>query len=238
MTLPAAVTTERFSERTRSLLTLINLHYAGAALLAVLNLFLLTEMYFAWRTQSTHGASVLATERLALSTADLQAKPLQGLDAKLATATVESDRFYDRRLPYARSQFLTELGALTKREGVKLAANQYAEAPVLDGEGGALTEVRMDANLSGGYRNLVQLVNALERDRMFFLIRGVMLSGQQSGMVGLRLHLTTYLRPPGPGETPDKAPLNPSADPQTDVPPADTPSSGLPVEGAAGGPAQ
>ena len=168
MSLPAAATTERFSDRTRRLLTLINLHYAGVGVLAIVNLFLLTQVYLAWRAQSAQGADALAAQRLALSTAELQAKPLQGLDGKLATASVEADRFYERRLPYAHSQVLTELGALTTREHVKLAANQYAEAPVLAGDGGALTEVRMDANLSGDYRSLVQLVNALERDRMFF----------------------------------------------------------------------
>lgn len=207
MKLPNAVTTERFSERTRSLLTLVNLHYAGVALLAVVNVFLLTQMYVAWRAQSTQGAEALAQQRVAMQTAESQARPLEGLDAKLATATTESDRFYDRRLPYAYSQVLSELGVLTKREGVKLTRNQYAQAPALDGagEGGALTEVRMDASLSGDYCGLVQFVNALERDKMFFVIGGVTLSGQQSGTVGLRLKLTTYLRPAGPGEMTDRA---------------------------------
>ena len=54
----------------------------------------------------------------------------------------------------------------------------------------------MDASLSGDYRPLVLFVNGLERDKMFFLINGVTLTGQQSGTVGLRLRLTTYLRPP------------------------------------------
>jgi hypothetical protein len=52
----------------------------------------------------------------------------------------------------------------------------------------------MDASLSGDYRPLVLFVNALERDKMFFLITGVTLTGQQSGTVGLRVRLTTYLR--------------------------------------------
>lgn len=211
MNLPSAVTTERFSERTRSLLNLVNLHYAGVALLGVLNLFLLTQMYVAWHAQSTQGADALAQQKLLMNSAEQQAKPLEGLDTKLTTATAEADRFYERRLPYAHSQFLTELGALTKRTGVKLTRVQYAEAPMLGGaaEGGALTEVRMDASLSGDYRGLVQFMNALERDRMFFLIRGVTLSGQQSGTVGLRLALTTYLRTAGPGETADQAAATP-----------------------------
>ncbi len=89
-----------------------------------------------------------------------------------------------------------ELGALTKKQGVKLTRAKYAYAPVLAGTAGALTEAKMDASLSGDYRPLVLFINALERDKMFFLITGVTLTGQQSGTVGLRLRLTTYLRAP------------------------------------------
>ena len=207
MRMPTAVTTERFSDRTKSLLTLVNLHYAGLALLALVNAFLLTQMFVAWRAQSTQGLDAVAQQRVAMETAEMQARPLLGLDGKLAAATTDSDRFYGRRLPYAHSQFLTELGTLTKREGLKLTRVQYSEVPVLngDGVGNALTEVRMDASLTGDYRGLVQFVNALERDRMFFVIGGVGLSGQQSGTVGLRLRLTTYLRAAGPGESSDRA---------------------------------
>ncbi len=215
-----AVTTERFSERTRSLLTLVNLHLAGVALLAIVNLFLLTQMYLAWRAQSTEGADALAKEKVTMEAAEARARPLEGLDAKLTTATSESDRFYERRLPYAHSQFLTELGALTKRNGVKLTRVQYAEAPALNGtgEGSALTEVRMDSSLSGNYRGLVQFMNAVERDKMFFVISGVTLSGQQSGNVGLRLRLLTYLRAGGPGEMADRATAEaPTGEPATNV---------------------
>ena len=34
-----------------------------------------------------------------MTSAEQQAKPLEGLDAKLATSTTEADRFYERRLP-------------------------------------------------------------------------------------------------------------------------------------------
>ncbi len=214
MNLPMAVTTERFSERTRRLLTLVNFHYAGVGLLALVNLFLLSQMYVAWRAQSTQGADALVRAKATMQTAEAQARPLEGLDAKLATAAGESDRFYARRLPYAHSQFLTELGVLTKRTGVKLNGVKYLEAPALSGanEGGALTEVRMDANLSGDYRALVEFINALERDRMFFVIRAVTLSGQQSGTVGLRLGLQTYLRAAGPGETAERVVATAAAD--------------------------
>jgi type IV pilus assembly protein PilO len=51
-------------------------------------------------------------------------------------------------------------------------------------------------------------VNALERDKMFFLITGVTLTGQQSGTVGLRLRLTTYLRSPVGTENTEKSVAN------------------------------
>ena len=79
---------------------------------------------------------------------------------------------------------------------MKLIRVQYAYAPVLTGTAGELTEARMDASLSGDYRPLVLFVNSLERDKMFFVITGVTLTGQQSGTVGLRVRLTTYLRSP------------------------------------------
>jgi type IV pilus assembly protein PilO len=99
---------------------------------------------------------------------------------------------------------LTELGALTKKDGVKLTRVQYAEDPVLLGGVGPLTEMKMDASLTGDYRPLVLFINGLERDKMFFLINGVTLVGQQTGTVGVRLRLTTYLRSPVGAESSEK----------------------------------
>jgi type IV pilus assembly protein PilO len=70
----------------------------------------------------------------------------------------------------------------------------YVPKAVLAGSAGELTEMSIDARLAGDYRPLVQFINALERDKMFFVIDGVTLNGQQSGTVNLRLRLTTYLR--------------------------------------------
>ena len=111
-------------------------------------------------------------------------------------ATKDADKFYKQRLPFANSDVAAELGALAKKQGVKLIRVQYSYAPVLLGTAGELTEARMDASLSGDYRPLVLFVNSLERDKKFFVITGVTLTGQQSGTVGLRVRLTTYLRSP------------------------------------------
>jgi hypothetical protein len=52
----------------------------------------------------------------------------------------------------------------------------------------------MDASMSGQYAPLMHFINGLERSRTFFLINDLTLTGQQGGLVNLRLRLTTYMR--------------------------------------------
>jgi hypothetical protein len=193
---PAAV-----AEKTRGALTALNLHFAGVALLALLNIYLLVHIAYLWQTAHSQNAEALAQQRVQLKTAQLAAAPLEGLDGKLTLSTDQADSFYQRRLPYAYSQVLTELGALAKKNDAKLTRVQYSYNPLYlngtqaAGQEPSLTEVRMDASLTGDYKPLVTMINELERDKTFFFISAVALTGQQSGTVSLRLKLTTYLRP-------------------------------------------
>jgi hypothetical protein len=179
-------------QRARSLLSVLNLHWAGVGLLTLVNLYLLAQMGFLWQSASHHNAAAMAEQRIELKTAEIAAQPLRGLDAKLARATEEANRFSRQRLPASDSEVAGELGALFKKQGVRLTRAQYMPAPVLAGSAGELTEVRIDASLSGDYRPLVEFINSLERDKMFFVIHTETLTGQQSGTVNLRLGMTTY----------------------------------------------
>lgn len=198
---------QNVSERTRALLTRLNFYYAGVAALALVNLYLLIHIGFAWRAATNQNATAVEQQTVAMKTAEIAKKPLEGLDAKLAQATTEANEFYERRLPFATSEVVGELGALAKKQGVKLTRGQYSYAPVMGGTAGALTQLRMDVSLSGDYRPLMLFINGLERDKMFFLVRGVTLTGEQSGTVGLRLGLVTYLRAPIGAEKSVVAPL-------------------------------
>ncbi|HEV2710788.1 MAG TPA: hypothetical protein VGU67_11280 [Edaphobacter sp.] len=187
---------QNVSERTRALLTQLNLYYAGVALLVLVNLYLLVHIGFAWQAATSQNAAAVEQQTVAMKTAEIAKKPLEGLDAKLAQATTESNEFYDGRLPFATSEVVGELGVLAKKQGVKLTRGQYTYRPVMEGTAGALTQLRMDVSLSGDYRPLMLFINSLERDKMFFLVRGVTLTGEQGGTVGLRLGVVTYLRAP------------------------------------------
>ncbi len=179
----------------REQLTALNLHWAGVGLLALVNLYLLIHLGVLWSEVRGQSADALAAQRMQLMTAEQLAKPLEGLDAKLKTANIKADRFYAERLPVSYSEIATQLGVLKKEDNVRLAGANYSQEPVLDVSSmGPLTEVRIDARLSGDYIGLVRFLNGLERDKVFFVINGVTLTGQESGKVNLRIKLTTYMR--------------------------------------------
>jgi Tfp pilus assembly protein PilO len=175
-------------------LSVLNLHWAGVGLLGLVNLYLLVHMLLLWQTAKSQDADAQAQQKIQLQTAVQAAMPLEGLDAKLRTADEKADQFYAERLPVSSSEIATELGAVAKKDTVRLTRVQYAQQPVADVSVGQLTEVKMDASLGGEYRSLVEFINGLERNKTFFIINGVTLTGQESGRVNLRLKATTYMR--------------------------------------------
>ena len=178
--------------RLRALLSPLNLHWAGVGVLALVNLYLLAQMGFLWQTSTRNNGDAIDQQRIELKNAGMAAQPLRGLDAKLEHATHEADKFTQQRLPSSDSQVAAELGDLTKKQSVRLTRAQYTHAPVLAGTANQLTEVRIDATLSGDYRPLVQFINSIERDKLFFVINTLTLTGQQSGTVNLRVGMKTY----------------------------------------------
>lgn len=116
--------------------------------------------------------------------------PTRGMDNKLKQASVDIDNFYGARFPDEYSEVAEELGKVAGETGVHLTAVKYddKEAPI---EG--LRKLNIDITLSGDYLQEVKFINALERDKIFFLIDGVAL-GEQQGNVRLQLKLETYLR--------------------------------------------
>ena len=172
----------------------VYLHWAALGILVLLNLYFIAHLFVLWHRGTDANGAAIEQQRTQLRVATVAAQPLRGLDNKLSSATTKADAFYKDRLPQSYSEVLSELGGLARKTGVKLTGAQYTPATVLPNSPGQLTEVDIDARLSGEYRPLMLLLNSLERDKMFFIIRAVTFNGQQSGAVNLRLRLTTYLR--------------------------------------------
>lgn len=196
----------RLTARARALLSAVNLHFAGVAALLVIAIYCAVHLFVVYQELGASNADALANQRAQLRAAQIAAKPLQGIDDKLVASTQQANDFYAGRLPYAYSQILAELHAVTRRDNVRMSRIQFAQVPPTLSGSNALTEVRMDATVSGDYRPIVEFINSIERDRLFFVISSVGLSGQQTGQVNLRLRMNTYMRQPGQNEVGDQPP--------------------------------
>jgi Type II secretion system (T2SS), protein M subtype b len=120
-----------------------------------------------------------------------QVEPLRGMDRKIAAAQAQIHQFYEDRLPAQDSGISEALGKVAAESGVQISNVKYQlkdELPV------GLQPVMMEADFSGGYSQLVRFINAMERNKLFFIVDGVDLDSQQQGTVKLRLGFETYLR--------------------------------------------
>lgn len=197
----------------RKLFTLLNLHVAGVVVLLGLNLFLLTRLFIAWHAASTDQTAEYESQHMTYAQLQSQMSHLEGLPEKVEQARKDADAFYEKRFAPNNSTMVSELGALTSKNNVRLTRAQYTFTPSINN----LTEVRIDASLSGEYTQLMRFINDLERDKnhVFFIINTLTLNGQQGGLVNLRLRMTTYLRSSSdipPASNNGSAPANAQAD--------------------------
>lgn len=171
-------------------ITALHWHYALIAVLCLLNLVLAVKLLYAWKRAQAGDAARLREREAEYRVMQLKTRPLRGLDRKIVRAKSDQTAFYEKRFPATYSAVLTELGALAVKNNVLLGRVQYAQGKLDQGA----YEIRMDASLTGDYAPIVRFINGLERDKIFFIIDGIALSGQQSGVVSLRMRLTTYLQ--------------------------------------------
>lgn len=118
--------------------------------------------------------------------------PLRGMDQKLAKAPAEFKKFYQENIPSQESQISREIQKLARENGVSTQGVRYKlEATALPG----VQRVKIDTGISGDYLRVVHFINALENDRLLFLIEQISLSGEQGGStVGLKINFVSYLK--------------------------------------------
>ena len=189
-------------------------HYAGFAVLLVVTIGLSVRLALDWVATNDRSTDALAGKQVELKAMDLQTAPLRGLDQRVAASREQIQTFYEKRIPPNYSSFASRVGDLQVKSGVRLSRVQYTQGP----PGNDLTEVSLDAGISGAYPDIMRFVNGLERDQMFFVIRGMQLTGQQGGLVNLRLRVSTWMRP---ADVPDELPPTPKLG-EEDSAPADT----------------
>jgi Tfp pilus assembly protein PilO len=187
-------------------------HYVAFAVLLVAVTVLSIRFGLDWEATNGSSSDALVARQFELKALDLQTTPLRGLDKRVADSRAQMKAFNDKRIPPNYSSIDRRIGELEVSSGVRLTRVQYTQGK----PGADLTEISLDASITGSYPQIMHFVNSLERDQNFFIIRGLTLSSQQGGLVNLRLQVSTWLRPadaaasglpstPQPGEAAPKS---------------------------------
>ena len=168
-------------------------HFVGFAVLLVLAVIgLAVRLGFDWAAieqpfQRRPRRQADSSSRLSRSRPLLSAASTSGSSRR----AIRSTAFYKKRIPSNYSVISSRIGELAVTSGVRLSRVGYTQGK----PGADLTEISMDAGISGDYPAIMHFINALERDQIFFVIRAMSLTGQQGGLVNLRLRVSTWLRP-------------------------------------------
>ncbi|HEY2466876.1 MAG TPA: GspMb/PilO family protein [Terracidiphilus sp.] len=188
-------------------------HYIGVAVLGLIVLGLAIRLGFDWVATNASSDNALVNKQIELKTLELQTAPLRGLDQRVVDSRKQIEDFYAKRVPANYSSIAAEVGSLSVKSGVSLTGMQYTQGSTA----GDLTEISLDARINGEYPQIMRFVNGLERDKTFFIIRAMAFTGQQGGLVGLRLRVSTWMRP---GDVPSGLLPTPPQTPAGSVPAA------------------
>jgi len=166
-------------------------HYAGFVLLLVLVIGFSIRLCLDWAATSGSSSSSLASKQVQLRALDLETTPLRGLDKRVDESRIQMREFYAKRIPPSYSSIDRRLGELALKGPVRLSRVQYTQGAASSD----LTEITIEAGITGDYPQIMRFINGLESDKIFFVIRAMALTGQQGGQVNLRLRVSTWLKP-------------------------------------------
>jgi hypothetical protein len=135
-----------------------------------------------------------------------EVEPLRGLDKKIPAAQLQIADFYKNRLTSQDSEISSSLGKLAQETGVTLAEVKYNQKEndrdadrakklgLVDPSQVGLQRVTIEAQLQGNYLQLIRFVNALERNRLLFLVDKLELGDREGNNVKLNMTLESYLK--------------------------------------------
>ena len=164
-------------------------HVAGFSVLLIVLIVLATRFALDWAAISSGSPDALASKQVEVKAMEMQTAPLRGLDKRVVETRDQIKTFYEDRIPANYSSFATRIGELEVKSGVRLTRIGYTQGK----PGPDLTEIFLDANLIGDYAQIMHFVNSLERDKIFFVVKQMNLTGQQGGVVNLRLQASTWM---------------------------------------------
>jgi Tfp pilus assembly protein PilO len=139
---------------------------------------------------------VILTRNRDLLRADI--KRAQDIRQKIPAIQKDCDQFEHSLFPEGTgySSVTAELDSIASKSGLQLENKALRQKEV---KGRGLTELDMDATVSGSYVGVVRFLNALQRSSNVYAVEGLTAKSefeQQGGRGGVRvtLHIKTYFR--------------------------------------------
>ena len=136
------------------------------------------------------------TALLKLLTADV--KRARDIQQAMPTTKADCERF-ENSLPTAGSGYSVisaELEDVSRKAGLQIASLSFHPRELA---GNSITEVALDASVSGNYKSVVEFLNGLQRSKNHYIVDDLSLANDRGGQGGsadvrVDLHLRSYFR--------------------------------------------
>jgi type IV pilus assembly protein PilO len=167
----------------------------GALLLAAADVAL---AFYSWHLAASphtpQQAFQVQARNLDLLRADINRA--QGIQKNMPNIQKDCDRFEQMLFPASTgdSSVVSELGAIAKKAGLQLDDLTFHHKEIANRN---LTEVPIDATVSGDYKSVIQFLNGLQRSQNVYEVDNLSLATEaqnQTGSVKVVVHLRSYFR--------------------------------------------
>jgi Tfp pilus assembly protein PilO len=135
------------------------------------------------------------SKKLDILRADI--KRAQGIQAYMPHIQTDCDAFENDRLHSANSGYSSvtaDLGAISQKAALQLSDLAFKQKEIPNRK---VTEVAIDATVTGDYKNIVEFLNGLQRSQNIYSVDSLSLASEvQNASSALRvaIHMKTYFR--------------------------------------------
>lgn len=120
--------------------------------------------------------------------------PLKDIDGKLMQTRADINDLYSEQIPNRWSQISSHLENLVRDSGVTAESIKYTSDKPDKGDLRDVQRVNIDTTVKGDYAKVAHFINAMEQDKLLFIIQQISLSSQEGGTVTLGIKFNTFLR--------------------------------------------
>jgi Tfp pilus assembly protein PilO len=166
------------------------------SVLAVADLVLLGFLLWPGSSPSAQRAQE-ETLQQQLRTLSTEVAPLRGIDQKLLQTRADLKTMYQQRIPAHWSDVSQELERLTRDTGISARSIKFNEMKQQSKlELPDVQDIEIETNITGEYSKVARFINALEQDKLLFIISQIALTGQEGGEVTLQIKFETFIKEP------------------------------------------